>query len=341
MSIADKLQELIDSKADMKSAIAEKGVEVEGGLVTYADAIRQIQQGSGEGSDIDWSGVRFGGSKRFPLPPEELYKCGNMDYMFTGCDFENDLEFARKLGEIGGAFATSLRGCFQNVNVYWTEFSLWLDWDTSNVTDLSCCFKNSDLCFMRFVDGEVLYDYFGKVDDWDTSNVTNFEECFATDMIYGLLLSIPNWDFSKATNVGRMLDGQLRLHSIPRINLGSLSAGSGWMLTTYCWEPDDDGSKRGYLVDYKVLTDIGGFVDLKLSIPSNFINHCPSLTVESLTNIIRDIYDWNTNPENLNISDYTHNTIYDYVVLNFGEVNLNKLTDEQIAVAIAKGWTLI
>ena len=46
MSIADKLQELINSKADMKSAIAEKGVEVEGGLTTYAAAIRKIQQGS-------------------------------------------------------------------------------------------------------------------------------------------------------------------------------------------------------------------------------------------------------------------------------------------------------
>lgn len=340
MSIADKLQELIDSKADMKSAIAEKGVEVEGGLVTYADAIRKIQTGSGEGSDIDWSGVRFGGSKRFPLPPEEFYKCGNMDYMFTGCDFE-DNEFAFKLGEIGGTFATSLRGCFQNVDVQWTDFSLWLDWDTSNVTDLSYCFKNSDLNFSRYGDDDVLYDYFGKVDDWDTSNVTNFEECFATDIRDCSLVTIPNWDFSKATNVSRMLDGQLRLHSIPRINLGSLSAGSEWMLITTYWEPTSESSMTGYAADYKFLTDIGGFIDLKLSMASNFINHCPSLTVESLTNIIRYIYDWNTNPENLNISDYTHNTIYDYVVLNFGEVNLNKLTDDQIAVAIAKGWTLI
>ena len=45
-TIADKLQELINSKADMKSAIAEKGVNVEGGLTTYAAAIRKIQQGS-------------------------------------------------------------------------------------------------------------------------------------------------------------------------------------------------------------------------------------------------------------------------------------------------------
>ena len=43
MSIADKLQDLIDAKADMKSAIESKGVEVTGGLSTYADAIRDIE----------------------------------------------------------------------------------------------------------------------------------------------------------------------------------------------------------------------------------------------------------------------------------------------------------
>lgn len=41
-TIADKLQDLIDAKAGMKSAIEEKGVEVTGGLVTYADAITSI-----------------------------------------------------------------------------------------------------------------------------------------------------------------------------------------------------------------------------------------------------------------------------------------------------------
>lgn len=42
MSIADKLQDLIDVKADMKSAIEEKGVTISGDLDSYADAIDQI-----------------------------------------------------------------------------------------------------------------------------------------------------------------------------------------------------------------------------------------------------------------------------------------------------------
>lgn len=43
MTIADNLQTLIDCKADMKSAIEERGVTVSGGLSTYADAIREIE----------------------------------------------------------------------------------------------------------------------------------------------------------------------------------------------------------------------------------------------------------------------------------------------------------
>lgn len=57
VSIAENLQELIDAKADIKSAIESKGVEVTGGLTTYADAIREIETGDiiVEGSGIDYT----------------------------------------------------------------------------------------------------------------------------------------------------------------------------------------------------------------------------------------------------------------------------------------------
>lgn len=45
MSISNRLQELIDCKSDIKTAIEEKGVSVTGGLSTYADAIREISGG--------------------------------------------------------------------------------------------------------------------------------------------------------------------------------------------------------------------------------------------------------------------------------------------------------
>lgn len=336
MSIADKLQELIDSKADMKSAIAEKGVEVEGGLTSYASAIRKIQQGSGEGSDIDWSGVRFGGSSRIPLQPSEMYKCDNMDYMFSNCKLGEDGILGDSL-EIDTSFATSLKGCFKDAWSYTLSIRRILNWNVSNVTDLSYCFENSThLLATKFNEGEL--------DVWDTSNVKRFDFCFAeTDADY-ILTTIPHWDFSSAESVAGMLSGQAALTKIPRINLKSLNSWR-WMLESHITEqigPYPEGFITRPMIYYE-LTDIGGFVDLKAMQDFVFIQYCPNLTVESLNNIIRDIYDWETNPEGLNVRDYNEYTydLHNALILNFGEVNLNKLTDEQIAVAIAKGWTLI
>ena len=42
-TIADKLQDLVMAKEDMKSALIEKGVTPTGGLSTYADAVREIE----------------------------------------------------------------------------------------------------------------------------------------------------------------------------------------------------------------------------------------------------------------------------------------------------------
>lgn len=335
MSIADKLQELVDSKADMKSAIREKGVEVEGGLTSYASAIRKIQTGSGGGDDIDWSGVRFGGSSRIPLQPNEMYKCGNMDYMFSNCKLGEDGISGDSL-DIDTSFATSLRGCFKDAWSYTLSIRRILNWDVSNVTDLSYCFQNStNLLATKFNEGEL--------NIWDTSNVKRFDYCFAERESY-VLETIPHWDFSSAESVAGMLSGQLGLKNIPRINLKSLNSWR-WMLESFITDQNEEytGVTTTRPMIYYELTDIGGFVDLKAMQDHYFIQHCPNLTVESLNNIIRDLYDWETNPESLNVRDYNQYNydLYNALILNFGEVNLNKLTDEQIAVAIAKGWTLI
>ena len=57
--ISENLQLIIDSKADMKDAISEKGIEVEGGLVTYADAIRKIETGDWDGKFYLLDGMKL------------------------------------------------------------------------------------------------------------------------------------------------------------------------------------------------------------------------------------------------------------------------------------------
>lgn len=349
MSIADKLQELIDSKADMKSAIAEKGVEVEGGLVTYADAIRKIQQGSGEGSDIDWSGVRFGGSTRIPLAPNELYKCGDMDGMFVGAIIRSIEGNGFSFNDIDTSFAFDMSYCF--IDCDFTDLTDLSNWNTSNVERMDHTFQG---CHNINID---------HLNNWDTSKVKRMYHCFDAEAagvgsyFFGFIDTVPNWDYSSVTDMANFARLQGYLKSLPRMNLSSLgrvsnhdgitAKGTLWILDSvsiHNFILNDDGtlsfiggSNMGQTI-YHSLTNIEGFIGLRCPFPNVFLNCCPNVTVESLNNIIRDLYDWNTNPDNEDPLFWDPDLEF---YLNFGEVNLNKLTDEQIAVAIAKGWTLI
>ena len=86
MGYKDSLKILSDTKYDIKNAIYEKGVEVEGGLVTYADAIRKIKT-----SEVDYfkvyKGVKFTGSTISQFP-KLIFEEGYIDasLLFSGCD---------------------------------------------------------------------------------------------------------------------------------------------------------------------------------------------------------------------------------------------------------------
>ena len=143
---------------------------------------------------------------------------------------------------------------------------------------------------------------------WDTSNVTNMGSMF---YYCSELTSIPQLDSSKVTNMQSMFQGCSSLTSIPLLDCSSVTSTPGPVGT----------STLNYL------TNIGGFKDLKMSWTSNFLEKVPNATVESLMNVINNLYDLTAN----GLSGKT---------LKFGTTNLNKLTAEQIAVATNKGWTL-
>lgn len=87
-TIADKLQDLITAKQDMKDAIAEKGVEVEGGLVTYADAIEKIEGSGVRIEGFDWwfpIGTIFMNSEFTEAPLFDTHNFTDMHNMFMGC----------------------------------------------------------------------------------------------------------------------------------------------------------------------------------------------------------------------------------------------------------------
>ena len=142
----------------------------------------------------------------------------------------------------------------------------------------------------------------------DTSSATNMNYMFQN---CSNLQSIPQLDTSSVTSVNNMFDGCSKLQSIPLLDAGSITG------TT---------TPFGY-GNFSKLTDLGGFKDLKVSWSSNFLDRVPNATVESLMNVINNLYDLTAN----GLSGQT---------VKFGKTNLAKLTDEQKAVATNKGWTL-
>ena len=78
------LTQLIDCKQDIKSAIIEKGVEVTGGLTSYADAIRQIKSGISSLIEVPIN-TRFYGSKWTAAPIIETDNWTDMSSMFYNC----------------------------------------------------------------------------------------------------------------------------------------------------------------------------------------------------------------------------------------------------------------
>lgn len=165
----------------------------------------------------------------------------------------------------------------------------------------------------------------------DTSNIT-----VMTDMFYGCtkLQSLPLLDTSNVTIMLNMFNGCSNLTTIPQLNtlnvknMGSMFADCSKLTTIPLLDTTNVTYMEYVVYRCNKLTNLGGFKNLKISVTNNFLNEAPNLTTDSLMNVINYLYDLTAN----GINGKT---------LKFGQTNLDKLTAEQIAVATAKGWTLI
>ena len=137
----------------------------------------------------------------------------------------------------------------------------------------------------------------------DLSNGTDFDQAW-NDCTS--LTSFPALDLHNGTNFRYAWRNCNALTSIGQLDL---SSGTNFYST---W------------ANCQSLTTLGGFGTIKASIE---LYNSTNLTVESIMNVITQAADLNE----LGIAGKT---------MNFGGTNLNKLTDEQKAVATNKGWTL-
>ena len=361
MSIADKLTLLINTKQDIKSAISEKGVEVTGGMTTYADAIRRIGTGAGGGSisSIDIPvGLKFAYSTISELPQLNLghgYEDGS--YMFYNCQ---NLVSIGEIKSKEGSYLTNASNMFCECH----KLKKLPKIDTRFVTDMrymvrGCSFVNSE-DFGEFSTSNAIYMdsmfeaciVLKNAPMMDTSNVQSMKKMF-----FGCpsLESIPKYNTSKVSNMDDLFRECRKLQSCPNLDSGNvtsmnnlfydcLSLTSAPELNTQKVENTvnmfykceslvsvplyDFGGVRvsGYeFYNCYKLENLGGFKNLKFPLK---LSSSDRLTVESLMNVINNLYDFVGNGES------TTRT------LTLGTTNLNKLTAEQKAVATNKGWVL-
>lgn len=251
----------------------------------------------------------------------DISKATNIQYLFQNCSALTEIpEFDfSNIESLYGVFAgckaltsikfktseklTNIRGIFQGCSLL-TEIPFI---NTSNVTNFRDSFREcSELTSIPFI---------------DTSNGTIFNSMFADSR---KLASIPNLNTSKAQDVSYMFNRCYALLEIPELDFGSVT------------------NVSSILNEMPNITTLGGFKDLGkgylTSSSANYSNYkldlsrSPSLTHDSLMNVINKLYDI----ASAGVKSQQ---------LVLGSTNLAKLeaTEEgqqAIASAQVKGWTV-
>lgn len=140
-------------------------------------------------------------------------------------------------------------------------------------------------------------------------------------------IDLTSVDISEVKDMGRMFYSMTPLRVL---NLNNCDAGkvtNVYNFISYC----------SNLTDLKFMKNLGkGFTATTSNYGNYSLNFSSSryLTHESLTNIINNLHDLNLTYDVANGGTlYTQN-------LNLGATNLAKLTEEEIAIAISKGWNV-
>lgn len=135
----------------------------------------------------------------------------------------------------------------------------------------------------------------------NTANVMHFD-----DMFYNCtsLTTIPQFNTANLYSAQLMFGGCSKLVSLPLLDFTKAE------------------QLRSMLLGCSELTDLKGFINLAVNLD---LSSSRKLTAESLMNVINQAADLSET---------------DNATLTLGTTNIAKLTEEQIAIATSKGWTL-
>jgi surface protein len=162
------------------------------------------------------------------------------------------------------------------------------------------------------------------VSDFDTSNVTDmssmFYDCYAL-----ATLDVSSFNTSNVTNFSSTFTNCQALTSLDLSNFDFSKAISVSMFYN-----------NYVLKDLQLGSNLGkGFTSKQNNAYNLEFAYCNQLTHDSLMDVINKVYDLNLTYDVAN-----GGTLYTQKI-SFGSKNIAKLTSEEIAIATAKGWTVL
>ena len=194
--------------------------------------------------------------------------------------------------------------------------------NTANVANMYQCFQNNgemltlpdfewntgkvtDMAYMFYGCSRLCRSGTLDLSGWDVSNVKNMTNLFSNTTFREIKLD--GWDTSNVTSLDSMFYNSRTVQTIPAIDVSSYT-------TT-------NGSQYNSPISYcEALRNFGGFIGIKRTW---YANTAYSLSYESLLNIINGLAD--------GVSGKT---------LHLHKDCVNMLSDEDIAIATAKGWSI-
>ena len=238
------------------------------------------------------------------VPLNDFIDVDGMKYSRSTLErFPSNLRFASRTGE----------NC-NSMFAYCPNLTTISQLDTSNVTNMMSMFYECPsitsiplLNTSKVTDmGSMFYNcrVLTTIPQLDTHSVTNMKSMF-----YGCraLTTIPLLVTTNVTSMSHMFTDCISLVSIPKLDATSLTNAS--YMFGYDW------------ISLEKFTNFGGLTNLKVDL---ILSNCPKLTHDSLMNVINEAADVTADPKTLAL----------------GSTNLDKLTDEEKAIATNKGWTL-
>ena len=239
-------------------------------------------------------------------------KVTNMSYMFYDCSRLTSLD----LSGFNTAKVTNMGTMFQNCNSL-TSLEGIGEWDTSSVTNMGSMFTGCSRLTSLDVSG------------FNTSKVTNMSNMFYSCNKLTSLEGIGEWDTSSVTNMSYTF---YNCNNLTNLDVSSFNTSNV-----------TDMSSMFDSCNNLTSLDLSSFDTYKVTNMSNMFSYCNNLTsLDSMMNISISLNLSNTSLDTSSLLDVIDNlaTVTTAQTLSLGTTLLAKLTEEQIAVATNKGWTV-